>query len=343
MTFRPMVPFAVARASQPELLARAVGVIGDQVRAQAADGRFRGPGPIMVGIGASLSAACAPIWVLRSRGIHAWRLGAGDHPLPWPVSVHPVMGVSQSGRSPETIAVLESVERSQRYAVSNMCPSPLTDVADASLSLGNVPDSYASTVGYTATVMGLGMIADAWDGGTIDAAWTDLPAFLRLTASMVEARAADLAGAFEGATSADFVAAGPSVGSAEGAALLLREVARLPSTAMSTRQYLHGSMESAGHSVHVVMGDDRELEVCRTLSEAGHRVILLTTQDVPETRSLQVVRIPSLPPAPRAIVEALAMQTVVGEVARQRGVPVEEFVFHNPDTKVETAEVLAPG
>ena len=111
---------------------------------------------------------------------------------------------------------------------------------------------------------------------------------------------------------------------------------------MSTRQYLHGSMESAGHSVHVVMGDDRELAVCRTLSEAGHRVILLTTQEVPETRSLQVVRIPSLPPAPRAIVEALVMQAVVGEVARQRGVPVEEFVFDNPDTKVETAEVRSP-
>ena len=36
------------------------------------------------------------------------------------------------------------------------------------------------------------------------------------------------------------------------------------------------------------------------------------------------------------------MQTVVGEVARQRGVPVKEFVFHNPDTKVETAEVRSP-
>ena len=180
-------------------------------------------------------------------------------------------------------------------------------------------------------------------GHRIDDTWAELPAFLRATETVVEEQAVVLAAAFKGVTSADFVAAGPSVGSAEGAALLLREVARLPSTAMSTRQYLHGSMESAGHSVHVVLGDDRELEVCRTLTEAGHRVILLTTRDVRGTGMLQTVRIPSLPPSPRAIVEALVLQHLVGEVARQRGVPAEEFVFHNPDTKVDTAEVEAAG
>ncbi len=339
----PHETFALARASQAALLTQASDRIAEQVRDHRDAGRFRGAGPILTGIGASLSAACAPSWVLRSRGIHAWRLGAGDHPLPWPASGHPVIGISQSGRSPETIAVMGSIPRPRRYAVSNLCPSPLTRVVDAALSLGNLPDSYASTVGFTATIMGLGMIADAWDGGDIDPAWADLPDALRSTASLVEARAGELAATFAGATNADFVGAGPSVGSAEAGALLFREVARLPSTAMSTRQYLHGSMESAGRGVHVVLGDHRELGVCRTLSDAGHRVILVTTEEVAESRTLQTVRIPDLPPAPRAIIEALVLQTLVAEVARQSGVPVEEFVFHNPDTKVDVPEAQAAG
>ncbi len=265
----------------------------------------------------------------------AWRLGTGDCPLPWPASGHLVIGISQSGRSPETIEVLRSVDRSRRYVVSNVWPSPLTEIVDASLSLGNIPDSYASTVGYTATIMGLGMIADAWDGGTIDPAWTSLPDLFRATERLVEPRAAELAGAFAGAETADFVGAGSSVGSAENGALLMREVARLPSSAMSTRQYLHGPMESAGRGVHVVLGADRELDMAATLSNAGHRVILVTTSDIAESATLQVVRIPALPPAPQAIIEALVMQVIVAEVARQRDVPVEEFVFANPDTKVD--------
>jgi hypothetical protein len=44
------------------------------------------------------------------------------------------------------------------------------------LGLGNWPDSYASTVGYTATVAALGILADAWDGGVIDPGWADLAA-----------------------------------------------------------------------------------------------------------------------------------------------------------------------
>ncbi|MBN9631700.1 MAG: SIS domain-containing protein, partial [Actinobacteria bacterium] len=71
--------FAAARATQADVLGRAVPRIADQIAERADLGQFAGPGPIMIGIGASLAAACAPVWALRSRGIHSWRLGAGDH------------------------------------------------------------------------------------------------------------------------------------------------------------------------------------------------------------------------------------------------------------------------
>jgi glucosamine--fructose-6-phosphate aminotransferase (isomerizing) len=298
-------------------------------------GRFAGPGPILVGIGASLAAASAPVWTLRSRGIHSWRLGAGDLPLPFPASDHPIIGISQSGKSTETLAVLESVEPALRYAVVNNAPSPITDVVDSFLALGNIPDSYASTIGYTATIAGLGMIADSWDGGAIDPGWQKLPELFRWTEETVGARASELAETFRDVTTADFVGGGPSVGSAEAGALLFREVARVHAAAMSTRQYLHGSMESAGDGVHVLFGDDRELEVARTLSQAGHRVILVSGETVAPAANLQTVKLPQVPASQRAILEALVMQILVAEVAAVHGVDIEEFVFHNSDTKVD--------
>jgi glucosamine--fructose-6-phosphate aminotransferase (isomerizing) len=334
--------FAAARAAQAENLSAAITEVTGTVGALAAAGRLALPGPIFVGIGASLAAACAPVWSLRSRGIHAWRLGAGDQPLPFPPTVHPVVGVSQSGRSAETLAVLESVGAPLRYAVVNSSPSPIAEVATTVIGLGNRPDSYASTVGYTATVAALGILADAWDGGVIDPSWADLAALFASAERRLSGPVAELAVLFDGVTSADFIGAGPSVGSAEAAALLFREAVRLPSAGMGTRQYLHGSMESAGDSVHVLFGGTREAEVAGTLAEAGHRAILITSDSrVSAGPSVAVARLPRTPEAQQAVLEVLTMQILVAAVAERRGVDIEDFVFHNSDTKVPASESAA--
>jgi fructoselysine-6-P-deglycase FrlB-like protein len=328
------IPYVTARAEQSSRLASAVAHIAAQVREQQAAGAFSGQGPIFVGIGASLAAAAAPVWALRSRGIHSWRLGAGDQPLPFPASDHPIVGISQTGRSAETLAALESVDPGMRYAVVNAQPSPIADLVSQTIGLGSIPDSYASTIGFTATVVALGMISDSWDGGTIDPAWVQLPAQFAALQSAVSARVDELAKTFDGAPSADFVGSGPSVGSAEAGALLFRELARLPSSAMSTRQYLHGAMESAGTGVHVLFGDTRELELAATLSRAGHRVILVTAETVEETPLLQVIQLPHTSTAPRAVLEAGVLQVLVEAVTNAAGIEIEEFVFDNVDTKV---------
>ncbi len=335
--------FAAARADQAQRLGEAIEAVAATVGDRASAGLLSRPGPIFVAIGASLAAACAPVWVLRSRGIHAWRLAAGDHPLPFPLSTHPVIGISQSGRSAETLAVLESVPPEQRCAVVNTNPSPIADVATTVIDTGNIPDSYASTVGYTSTVAALGILADAWDGGVIDPGWHDLPDEFLAAEKLLTEQVTALGPLFAQARSADFVGAGPSVGSAEAAALLFREVARLPATGMGTRQYLHGSMESAGDGVHVLFGDTREREVAATLSAAGHPVILVTSRPAPAARNLATVEIPSQPPAQRVIFEALVMQILAAAAADVRAVEIEEFVFHNSDTKVPAGPGTAAG
>jgi fructoselysine-6-P-deglycase FrlB-like protein len=336
------ITFDSARAAQAEELGAAITRIGEQLEARGAAGELAGPGPIFVGIGASLAAACAPVWVLRSRGIHSWRLGSGDHPVPFPESVHPIVGISQSGRSAETLAVLESVPDALRYTVINNSPSPLSEVTDRCISLGNIADSYASTIGYTATIAALGMLADRWDDGIIDPGWYELEGVFSETQQALTESVRALAPLFGASTSVDFVGAGPAVGSAEAGALLFREVARIHATGMSTRQYLHGSMESAGDGVHVLFGDNRELEIATTLSQAGHQVVLITNEWVEESPLLRTVQLPKLPAAQRAILEILVVQILVAEVAAVRGVDIEEFVFHNSDTKVVSATVPNP-
>lgn len=329
------IAYAAARATQAEALATAVTRLTGSVASLAEEGLLSGPGPVFVGIGASLAAACAPVWALRSRGIHSWRLGAGDHPLPFPASSHPVFGVSQSGRSSETLAVLDSVDPAKRFAVVNVVPSPIATVATGVVDLGSIPDSYASTIGYTATVAALGLLADAWDGGRIDPGWAGLGAVFAAVERELTPQLRALAPLFADATSADFVGTGPAVGSAEASALLFREVARIPSTGMSTRQYLHGSMESAGGGVHVIFGDSREHAVAETLAYSGHRVVLVTSEAAaPAGPLLHPVTVPRLPAAQRAIIEILVAQILVEAVAEVRGVEVEEFVFHNADIKV---------
>jgi len=334
--------FAAARAAQAENLGAAITEVTGTVGALAAAARLALPGPIFTGIGASLAAACAPVWSLRSRGIHSWRLGAGDQPLPFPPTVHPVVGVSQSGRSAETLALLESVSGSLRYAVVNAVPSPIAEAAATVIGLGNRPDSYASTVGYTATVAALGILADAWDGGVIDPSWADLAVLFAETERRLTGPVRELAALFDGVTSADFIGAGASVGSAEAAALLFREAVRLPSAGIGTRQYLHGSMESAGNSVHVLFGGAREAEVAGTLAAAGHRAVLVTADErLDAGPSVAVVLLPRTLEAQQAILEVLTMQILVAAVAERRGADIEDFVFHNSDTKVPASESAA--
>lgn len=328
------IPLAVARASQAEALATAITRITEDVRLLQSRGALQGPGPIFLGIGASFAASAAAVWTLRSRNIHGWRLNAGEHPLPFPHTPHPLIGVSQSGKSSETLAVLNTVEQAQRFSVVNAVSSPIEAISAVNISLGNIPDSYASTIGYTATVAALGMISEAWDGGAIDGTWTDLSDAFRAVETVLSDRISTLIAPMQEAQYVDCVGAAPSSGSAEVGALLLREIARIPSTGMSTRQYLHGAMESAGRGVHIIFGEERELQLAQKLARAGHDVILVSPLDVAEESHLAHVAIPSLTPTQRPIVEALVMQTIAVETAIARGLDPDSFVFENNDTKV---------
>jgi glucosamine--fructose-6-phosphate aminotransferase (isomerizing) len=254
--------------------------------------------------------------------------------VPYPPSDHPVIGVSQSGRSAETLDALASLAEDRRRAVVNTAPSPLTELIPGSLTLGSLRDSYASTIGYTATIAALGMIAERWDGGAIEPSWSSVADAVRALESRLAAQKEELVGRLRHAQYVDCAAIASSVGSAEVGSLLLREIARIPATGMSTRQYLHGAMESAGLGTHIIFGDEREVQLATTLARAGHQTILISPLSVTPEEHLSHISLPVLPATQRPILEAIVMQTIAVETAVARGLDPDAFVFENHDTKV---------
>ncbi|WP_248962810.1 SIS domain-containing protein [Sphaerisporangium perillae] len=336
------IPYVEGRATQPAALERVaahlaarLAVLGSEGGALASCSR-----PVFVGIGASYAALALPLEMLASGGVLARREMAGEIGSGIEFTgADLVIGVSQSGRSPETIDALALVPRERRAAVVNVVPSRLGDSVAHRLDLGDEPDSYASTIGYTATLMALAMMARTMLGrpaGEVAAEWSGIgPALVRHETALapVVDQVARLA---ENVVAADVVASGAARSASESGALLLREVCRVPSSALVTRNYLHGEMESAGGTLHVVVGDGREVELARSLAGAGHLTLCVTSAAVDPGGHLHVVPIPGDAPLPvRTLLQTLVMQRLAGSMAEVRGVEIEDFVFDNTDTKIE--------
>jgi fructoselysine-6-P-deglycase FrlB-like protein len=347
------ISFLSGRAEQPQALERVVAHLREQLRGTGPDSTrpdSTGPDllrgsrrPLFAGIGASYAALAVPVELLRAAGVVTQRVFASEiaeGTAGFDADV--LIGVSQGGRSSETIAAFKAADSGADgapgavpcVAVLNVVPSPLGELAALAVDLGNEPDSYASTIGFTGTVVALDLVAGAISGRKpADDPWDGIAALVRAVREQAVAVIEPLRARAAACTAADVVASGASRASAEEGALLLREVVRMPGTACVTRNYLHGEMESAGGTLHLVFGDGREVELARTLSGAGHLTLLVTTRRVEAGAHLGVVRLPESAAAPRVVLETVVVQELVAALSEERGVPVESFVFANADTK----------
>ncbi|MFC8125706.1 SIS domain-containing protein [Streptomyces sp. NPDC057302] len=342
------ITFLQGQADQPQALDRVIAHVRRQFTCSDLDELRRAERPLFTGIGASYAALSVPVALLREHGIVSQRVLADEiEDGTAGFEVDALIGVSQGGKSSETIAAFKAVRYVPRVAVLNVTPSPLGDLAEMTVDLGNEPDSYASTIGFTGTVVALDLIAGAIAGREeADDPWRDIAAWAEAVRRDAAGVISELAPRGARCVAADVVASGASRASAEEGALLLREVVRMPATAAVTRNYLHGEMESAGgtaDTLHVIFGDSREVELARSLSGAGHLTLLVTAQDVGPAENLSVVRLPEAAPAARVVLETIVMQQLVASLSAERDIPIESFVFANDDTKeggVDPADFL---
>jgi fructoselysine-6-P-deglycase FrlB-like protein len=320
--------------AQPDALRRSAKSLDDALR------QLPGVTPdqviALVGIGASehVARSAAPVW--RQAGLRAFAVSAAElqHESRPVADVH--VGLSESGRSAETVAALRRLPRGRRVGVTNVAESPLAELVDDVLCLDSGPDSPVYTTGYTATLQAVGMLGEHWCGTRTD--WSALPELaatvLAASADVVE----ELRDVFDQARLVDVVASGPTSATSGEGALMLRESARLHTAAHETYNYLHGPMEPLDPSTAcIIVGDGREVRLARDTSALGCPTLLITGRDdVRSSGSLHVLPLPSTAsPLARAVLEILPLQLLGWSVASHRGLAVDGFRYQQDDTKLD--------
>lgn len=323
-------PFLDAVRAQPYNLRRSALSVREALSQQ--DLTPWGVAPLTaVGMGASSYALRPLVTRFLATGRSAVAVDA-DSPVPSGA----IVAASQGAASHDTYTALIGAPLSLRLVVTDVPDSPLGQLADAIVPIDVEEDSLAWTLGYTATLQALGMLADALLADVSPPTrWDDLPGLVEST--LITADAAVLSflerhGSFH---AVDSVGAGAHAAAAGEAALLLREICRIPASCFGTRQYLHGPMEAAEAGVAViVVGGDREVAIAQTVASAGAPTLLVTAADVTPARGLTVVQVPALEPAASAVLEVLAAQLLAGHLADRRGLTIETFRYEQVDVKL---------
>jgi fructoselysine-6-P-deglycase FrlB-like protein len=318
--------------AQPHALARSAEAVRAGLRQVA--GLRAGEVVALVGIGASehIARSAASTW--REAGIRAVSVSATELMSQRVPLADVYVGLSESGRSAETVAALSTVG-GRRLGITNGPGSPLTEVVDEVLLLDSGPDSPVYTTGYTATLQAVGMLGDHWAGTTND--WATLPGHVEAVLASSAPVVDTLAKPFDEARMIDVIGSGTSSATAGEGALVLREAARAHTASHETYNYLHGPMEPLdAQTACLVVGDGRELRLAAEVSAIGCQTLLLTTRtDVSGGDDLTVLSLPAAgSPLAQEVLQILPVQALAWRLADDRGLRVDGFRYHQDDTKL---------
>lgn len=311
---------------QAEVVDRLVGrLLAPDARATALVAEHRGP-VLGVGRGTSDNALryAQYVWGQRLR----LQVGLAVPSLHSRYGVSPrldgtlVVGMSQSGRSPDLLAVLEDA-RAQAcsvLAVTNDPSSPMADAADAVIDLGAGPEfAVAATKSYTAQLAAVAAVAAGPTGhdelravhGTIGRVLADADRFA-------------MAGRAVGdATRCMVIGRGMHFATAHEWALKLQELTNIVAQPLSAADLRHGPIAAADEELLVllvatagaVLDDVRS--AAEELRGRGARVVAIS-----DTSDLPVDEVLLVPPSPEwlaPLVAAPALQAFAHGAAVERG------------------------
>jgi len=206
-----------------------------------------------------------------------------------------VVGISQSGRSPDIVAVVEEARRqgALTVALTNDADSPLADTADHVVDLRAGPElATAATKTYTTELLAAALLSTALDppssSETVDLARLPDKLAAALTA---ERDAGDLAVAHAKRERAVVLGRGYSYASAREWALKMQEMALVAAMAYSAADFEHGPLALAdpGFPVLAVAPSGPELQAqvaLLTRLKEVHGARLLVISDSPAARGI---------------------------------------------------------
>lgn len=290
----------------------------------------------VTGIGASFAAAVVVAAELSRLGRRAFAVRPVDLTAG---KADVIIALSHRGRSVETVEALDVNPQAKKIAITKDPQSPLARAADLHVMINNGSDATPSSTGYTGTLVVAGLLIEKLCGGEA-ADWTGLPALVSETLDDAAKKMARLGESFKARRAIDCVGAGASLGTADGASLLIREAARIPAGPSDTRHYLHGPMESMDASTAVVLfGDGREIEIGHQLEAIGCPALLVTANREAKDGTLLTVIHVAGPEnlIARAITDILSAQLLAAELSDAAGLTDTKFRYPQTDTKIKAA------
>ncbi|MHB1928308.1 MAG: SIS domain-containing protein [Acidimicrobiales bacterium] len=299
----------------------------------------------VIGIGASYCAALAGRDGLRSAGIRAIAIDAGelwDHPDPHLCDLY--IAVSASGQSLETVEVVRKLRAASFDArivtVTVGRDNPLAELGHAHIVCGGGEDSIPATTSFVASLQALGLLIGAWSGeaDNVAAAWAEVPhqleAFLGERASTAKALADRLAAV----TAIDIVSAGASAGAAAEGVLLFREAPRFVAAWFDSRAYLHGPMEvlQAGRAL-IGVGNFGKPDASSILGQAvaaGCPTVHVGSEGAGSDGVHRVGTSPSRAPLAETVQQSVALQLISSNCAERLGLTSGTFRYPQPQVKL---------
>jgi glucosamine--fructose-6-phosphate aminotransferase (isomerizing) len=198
-----------------------------------------------------------------------------------------VIGISQSGRSPDIVAVVEEARRQGQptIAITNEPASPLAQAADHAVALeAGAEQSVAATKTYTAELLALALLSTCWAGDT-----ERLQALQRLPEAVaqtlqLEPTIAQLAPRYTYATEAVVVGRGFNYATAFEIALKIKELTYVVAEPYSSADFRHGPVAIVERGFPVVavapggLVFDDLLKLLRELAEREAELIVISDQ-----------------------------------------------------------------
>ena len=323
-------------AAQPEIAERLLREAPEQLRPLVAAVRGRGITHVVIAArGTSDHAAIYAQYVLGALGGLPVALAAPSlftrYASPPRVGDALVIGISQSGRSPDVVAVVEEARRQGAVTtvVTNDASSPLAAAAEHRLDLrAGAERSVAATKTYTAELMVIAMLAVALsDDAEGRAALAGVPDAQRAALRLAD-RAAALADDRAGLADCVVLGRGFNLATAHEWALKLKELAYVRAQAYSSADFQHGPVASLAPGADVLaivargpLAADAVGLVERLRSERRARILLLAGDALPGIDHLGFPD--DLPEWVSPLVDIIPAQLFVAALARAKDLDVE--------------------
>lgn len=303
------------------------------------------------GMGSSLYASYAVLPALRQAGWRANPQEAGEilhYGLPGWRPDGPLIAVSQSGESAETLALADALQgKSPLIAVTNDPESSLARAAQIILPLHAGTESAISTKTYTNTLGIMHLLKAELLGEDLRGASAQLTAAAGCMEECLRPELEDsireAAAAIDAAQSVHFLGRGPALAATFVSALIIGEGARVTAVGLPAGSFRHGPFELADerHAALLFLpnGPTRPLmeKLWGDLARVGSHVIALT--ETPNERkpsgAVEIILSETPTEAHFPFVAAIGVERILAAVAERRGLTPGQFRYGGKVTSEE--------